>query len=348
MIDFAAITDKGKTRKDNEDYFAAQNNLFIVADGMGGHKAGDVASKLAVQTITKLNRASRGQADKEKLIEAFFSKANKAVNERAKRISHEQGMGTTMTLMLIDQEKAYIGHIGDSRAYLFRNGKLKQLTNDHSLVADMVQEGKITEEEAREHPYRNVITKALGSEEKIKPDIFSVNLKDGDRLLLCSDGLTSMVDDATLHEVLSSSETLKAAGNTLIKKANDNGGADNITAIVIDTSAKKSTQISLRAMTLLIAMIISAIFAYSAFNYVINNTFYIGFSGQKVAVFQGLPYRAGPLKLSKTAFVSKVSKEKLTPLWRERIDKTISVDSLNKGKLSVKEIEEEVKSGKGG
>lgn len=341
MMDFAAITDKGKSRKDNEDFFTASRNLFIVADGMGGHKAGDVASKLAVQTIAKLYRSVKPEADRQKVIERLFKEANMAVMERASRISSEQGMGTTLTLMLIHTDKAYFGHIGDSRAYLFRNNKLNQLTSDHSLVADMVQDGRITEEEARAHPYRNVITKALGSEEKIKPDIFSIDVNPGDRILICSDGLTSMVDDSNIQTTLQGSENLKAICSALVKKANDNGGSDNITAIIVNFDGvkpkKRLTKIALASMALLLTILISSL----ALNSIINNSFYIGFSGRKVALYRGLPYKFLSWDLHKTAYVSDINRNQMPSLWRERVTKTFSVDSYKKGMLSIKEIEKD-------
>lgn len=341
MINFAAISDKGKSRKDNEDFFLTQRDLFIVADGMGGHKAGDVASKLAVTTINKLYRSLRSKADKNLAIEHFFKEANRAVTERAARVSAEHGMGTTLTLMLVEDKKAYFGHIGDSRAYLLRDRELQQLTSDHSLVADMVQEGHITEEEAREHPYRNVITKALGSEESINPDIFSIKTQNNDLILICSDGLTAMVSDEEIESVLNSGVILKDICSTLIKKANDKGGIDNITAVIVNFDEKKPKGIGLKISALLLAFFVAITVGITGFRWIINNSYYIGFSGKKVALYRGLPYKLGSWKLSKTAYISKVEREQMTSLWKQRVRKTFSVDNYKQGKLSIKEIEKD-------
>jgi serine/threonine protein phosphatase PrpC len=341
MIDFAAITDKGKSRKDNEDFFLTNRNLFIVADGMGGHKAGDVASKLAVQTINKLYRSLKTDADKTKAIEHFFKEANRAVIERAARVSAEHGMGTTLTLMLMEGQIAYFGHIGDSRAYLLRDGELKQLTSDHSLVADMIQEGHITEAEAREHPYRNVITKALGSEKNIKPDIFSIKIKNTDLILICSDGLTSMIDDEEIETHLKSGHIPKEICSALVQRANDKGGVDNITAIIVSFSENKSKNLKLKISAALLAAVLTISAGAGAFSWLINNSYYVGFYKNKVALYRGLPYKLGPWKLSKTAFVSKVNRDKMPALWKQRVQKTFSVENYTDGKTSIKEIEKD-------
>ena len=341
MIKYSVVSDKGKTRKDNEDSYYAHGNLFMVADGMGGHNAGDVASKLAVKTIGDLSKQAVQTANEEKLIEEFFKEANRAVLKRSGKIASEQGMGTTLTLLLIKDEKAYLGHIGDSRAYILRDGKLLQVTDDHSLVANMVDEGKITEEEARIHPYRNVITKALGSEEKIEPDVFSVDIKKGDRILMCSDGLTSMVDDDRILDVLKKSETLRGAATALVKIANENGGSDNITALVIDVIEGKKRSFWPIAISLTVAFVILCAGLFFGAKMVISGYYYVGYSGENVAVYQGVPYSIVNYDLSKAIYVSSLKKKKLASVWQERIFKTISVKSISQGKNSIKQIAKE-------
>jgi len=230
----AAESNVGRKRRHNEDNYVAvpRTGVFAVADGMGGAQAGEIASALAASAIT--DTALDPQATGEERVVALIKAANLRVHERATADSAASGMGTTMTVALLQQDGSVaIGHVGDSRAYRLRDGSLEQLTDDHSLVAELVRRGELSPEEAAVHPQRSVITRALGTEPDVDVDAFSVEARDGDLFLLCSDGLTTMVDTRTIAEILQRNRTeLESATHALIKAANDRGGDDNITAVL--------------------------------------------------------------------------------------------------------------------
>ena len=206
--------------------------MFIVADGMGGAQAGEVASALAAGTVNEIDH-DPGQDGLEQVV-TLIKAANLRVHERANADASASGMGTTMTVAMLQPDgKVAIGHVGDSRAYRLRDGRLEQLTDDHSLVAELVRRGELSPEEAAVHPQRSVITRALGTEADVDVDAFTVDTKDGDVFLLCSDGLSTMVDPDTIAGILARNHGhLEAATRALIKAANDRGGDDNITAIL--------------------------------------------------------------------------------------------------------------------
>ncbi|MGZ4108473.1 MAG: Stp1/IreP family PP2C-type Ser/Thr phosphatase [Actinomycetota bacterium] len=222
-----AATDIGLVREGNEDSYLVEAPLFVIADGMGGHRGGEVASRMAVETIESLFRRGEGALSEQ------VQEANRAVFERSSLDRAVAGMGTTLTAALVEGDRARLAHVGDSRAYLFRGGEIRMLTEDHTLVHRMVQQGEITEAEAERHPQRSVVTRALGMEMSIPVDEIIVDLQPGDRLLICSDGLTSMVDDATIGRILAAEPEPQRAAETLVKAANERGGVDNTTVIVI-------------------------------------------------------------------------------------------------------------------
>ena len=228
----AAESNVGRKRRHNEDSYVSAPPVFAVADGMGGAQAGEVASGIAANTVAET--ASDPSASPEERVVALIKAANLRVHERASSDASASGMGTTMTVALLgDDGVVTIGHVGDSRAYRLRNGRLEQLTDDHSLVAELVRRGELTPEEAAVHPQRSVITRALGTEADVDVDVFSVHAQDGDLYLLCSDGLSTMVDAGTIQDILERNrQRLDAAAHALIKAANDRGGDDNITAIL--------------------------------------------------------------------------------------------------------------------
>ena len=228
----AAESNVGRKRRHNEDSYVWAPPVFAVADGMGGAQAGEVASGIAANTVVEA--ASDPSASPEERVVALIKAANLRVHERASSDASASGMGTTMTVALLgDDGVVTIGHVGDSRAYRLRTGRLEQLTDDHSLVAELVRRGELTPEEAAVHPQRSVITRALGTEADVDVDVFSVHAQDGDLYLLCSDGLSTMVDAGTIKDILEHNrQRLDAAVHALIKAANDRGGDDNITAIL--------------------------------------------------------------------------------------------------------------------
>jgi protein phosphatase len=228
-VDFVQLSDTGRERRTNEDNAFAEAPLFAVADGMGGARGGEVASGIVVETFT--GGMPDGVAPEAGLAE-LTREANHRIHERATSDSERAGMGTTLTAAYVGDGEVAFAHVGDSRAYCFRDGKLGQLTNDHSLVGELVRRGKLTEQQAEEHPQRSVITRALGPEASVQVDSFSVSAKPGDVFLLCSDGLTSMVGLETMEGILRESDSLDVAARRLIDAANENGGRDNITVIL--------------------------------------------------------------------------------------------------------------------
>ncbi|SDK43091.1 Stp1/IreP family PP2C-type Ser/Thr phosphatase [Natronincola ferrireducens] len=243
----AAITDVGKVREINEDNYCIYENdigLYMVADGMGGHKGGEVASSIAIHRIkdhiTKHIEEELAELEGpaiEGLIFEAFNRANREVYNKAKEDLNCEGMGTTVTMALIANNKLYIGHVGDSRGYLLRNNTLEQITQDHSLVAELVRNGSITEREAMKHPQKNIITRSLGTDENIKVDIFSVEFHEGDILILCTDGLTNFVDRYELEKILLETDDCVEVCNTLVSLANQRGGYDNITVVIVKEKA---------------------------------------------------------------------------------------------------------------
>jgi PPM family protein phosphatase len=226
---FGRATDSGRKRRRNEDTLVIAPPLFAVADGMGGAQAGEVASKLAATT---LEDTDSGSLKGEERVVSLIQEANRRVFERASSDPSTSGMGTTMTVALVEPNRVVIGHVGDSRAYLLRDHALEQLTEDHSLVHELMKSGKLSPEEAEVHPQRSVITRALGTDPDVDVDTFSVDTQTGDIFLLCSDGLTTMVDDDDILDVLERHhDDLDRAAKSLVSAANRGGGEDNITVV---------------------------------------------------------------------------------------------------------------------
>lgn len=222
-------TDKGQVREGNEDGYVVDRRLqlFAVADGMGGHRAGEVASATALEALRAAVASGTGLGD-------AISNANSAVHAKAASDNALRGMGTTLTAVVPDGHGVLVGHVGDSRAYLLRDGELRQLTTDHSLVEELVREGRLTEEQAAVHPQRSTITRAIGVDDSVDVDVYSVPLEAGDRILICSDGLTTMLRSDDIAGLLRRESDPTRAANLLVDAANEAGGEDNITTIVID------------------------------------------------------------------------------------------------------------------
>lgn len=236
-------SDVGRVRANNEDsfYFPPKDSklpeLFIVADGMGGHQAGEVASKIATNEVAEYINSHLSENISCEEIKETIKNAVSIANEKILHLSLQKdeffGMGTTLTAALFYGNYVYIGHVGDSRAYLIRENDIKQLTRDHSLVWQLVESGRITMEEARVHPMKNIITKALGTEKDLEPDILKIALKDNDIILLCSDGLTNMLENDEIKDIVLSAKEPEKAVQKLIDYANFKGGEDNITVGII-------------------------------------------------------------------------------------------------------------------
>ena len=240
-----SITDVGQKRTVNQDFvFTSETpvgnlpNLFVVADGMGGHKAGDFASSYAVEVLLSTIREDEN-SNPVKIIRAAIENANTQLLREASDNETMSGMGTTMVLVTIVGHYAYVANVGDSRLYLIDENKISQITKDHSLVEEMVRMGEISRDDARNHPDKNIITRALGAGRDVDVDFFDVRLTPGDILLLCSDGLSNMVPDEDIRQVIRTSETLEETGRRLVSMANDNGGRDNIAVVLVEPETKE-------------------------------------------------------------------------------------------------------------
>jgi PPM family protein phosphatase len=230
LTDSAGKTHPGRKRRHNEDTFVIEPPLFAVADGMGGAQAGEVASRMAAAAFREYHDADE-LAPAER-VQAIIQEANRRIYDRAQSDTGSSGMGTTVTAALVESGQVAIGHVGDSRAYRLRDGRLEQLTEDHSLVADLMRTGRLTPEEAEAHPQRSVITRALGTDSEVDVDIQTLDPLPGDVFLLCSDGLTTMVSNERIVELVERSSSLDQAAKALVKAANRGGGEDNITVVL--------------------------------------------------------------------------------------------------------------------
>jgi PPM family protein phosphatase len=245
--DTVCKTDTGRQRRDNEDSAYVRAPLFVVADGMGGAQAGEVASALAVE---EFQRPLADAGTPEQRLADRVQSANRRIYETAQSALEQAGMGTTLTAAYLDDADLAIAHVGDSRAYIFRDGSLTRLTQDHSLVEELVRRGKLTEEQAAEHPQRSIITRALGIENDVEVDTWTFPMRARDVVLMCSDGLTSMIGEDQIAAVLASEQDLDRAGERLIAEANEAGGRDNITVVLFrledvggDVAADQPTEI---------------------------------------------------------------------------------------------------------
>jgi serine/threonine protein phosphatase PrpC len=238
IVESAGVTDAGRKRRRNEDSFVREPPLFVVADGMGGAQAGEVASRLAATAFRDFHDAD--ELEPEERVRAIVQEANKRIYERARSDAEASGMGTTITAALLVDGRVTVGHVGDSRAYRIRDDQIEQLTDDHSLVADLVRSGRIAPEEADTHPQRSVITRALGTDPEVDVDTFTVDAQPRDLFLLCSDGLTTMVDDEHLLSIIGRSKSLEEAAKALVKAANRAGGEDNVTVVMFSIEGDAS------------------------------------------------------------------------------------------------------------
>jgi PPM family protein phosphatase len=230
VVEQAGLTDVGRQRQTNEDNYLDSAPIFAVADGMGGARAGEVASQIAVEAF---DIERQGDASLEQQLIDTAKAANQRIHELASGDETRAGMGTTLTAIMVGPDEIAIGHVGDSRAYLLRDGHLERLTHDHSLVEEFVRQGKLTPEEAESHPHRSIITRALGPEPEVEVETYTVAGRANDTFLLCSDGLTTMVTEDEVLEYLASSASLQEAAEDLIDLANEKGGKDNITVVLL-------------------------------------------------------------------------------------------------------------------
>jgi protein phosphatase len=293
----AGLTDPGLTRAQNEDGFLVEPPLYAVADGMGGHRAGEIASREALSALVA--NAPR-QVDANALSRAMRA-ANRAVIDSAGKSRTRTGMGTTLTAAMVDGTQVLVAHVGDSRAYLLHEGRLTRITEDHSMVADLVRSGTITEEDARFHPQRSVITRALGSDPDMVADMFEVRASNGDRLLLTTDGLTGMIQDDYIAEILAQESDPADAAAKLVEAANRAGGYDNVTVVVVDLDDTPAADLApahgstaagrvkaARLLWVVAAVALVLLTAWGAYSYAQSRAYLID-EGGFVSVYRGIP-----------------------------------------------------------
>ena len=345
LTSFGSRTDIGCLRDHNEDSLVVTPPLFAVADGMGGHAAGEVASEIAVRVLSEL---APEHPDGEALGRAI-EEANRAVIQAAREGRGRQGMGTTMTAAMLEGERLVIAQVGDSRAYLLHQGKLQQLTRDHSLMADMIEAGQLTPEEARTHPQRSVITRALGSDAHLHPDIYEINVETGDRLLICSDGLSGMIFDDQIENTLRRVQDPQRCASQLVNEAIAAGGHDNVTVIVADVTGyadvrrKKLARKTNRSIALVLVLF-AAIIAGAAWGTqtYLNTAAYLANDNGKVAVYRGVPGSVLGLSFSHLERTTDVTVADLQPGVANRLHEGIRVDDMEAADALVKEYEDEI------
>jgi PPM family protein phosphatase len=363
-------TDVGRVRQGNEDSYLLEAPIYAVADGMGGHIAGDVASATAVSVIAEGIDGTRPQ-DGDALA-SLVSRANDAIWEKARSDPSLRGMGTTCTLLMIDGDTAHIAHVGDSRAYLLRDGSFRQLTEDHTLVERMVREGRLSAEEAASHPQRSIITRALGVDSNVQVDVLEETLAEGDRILLTSDGLTSMVDAEAIAGVLDGEEDPQAAADRLVAMANDAGGEDNVTVLVLyvgddgspappppaparrDTRPGAEGQVDvpasrpkpwLRALAWTVGIVaVLAVAGFFTVRWVLSNSWFVrmGDAGA-VTIYQGIPEEIAGFDLSDVHEESGISEDDVPDSLRDDLEEGKKFESLEDAETYVANIEDRIR-----
>lgn len=366
---WAGASDVGRARERNEDSWYGGNRIFAVADGLGGHRAGEVASRLAVEAMARLDKQPPGQDPGGALVSAIED-ANRAVSDRALRDPETSGMATTITALAIDGGIAHLAHVGDSRCYLLRGDQMTLVSSDHTLVARMVDEGAITLEQAETHPQRSVITRALGTDMSVDVDLTPVALAPGDRWVLCSDGLSSVVPESEIAGLLASVRDPKEACRALIDEANRRGGPDNITLVIVDVpedadlpavDPEDLTQTSRpvdpvrpvappaaarartrrgppkRAIAWAVVVTIVVVGGFIGLRIWADNSWYVAFEGDRVAIFRGLQTDF-VIPLNRVHETTGPDRADVAPFYVGRLDEGIPASTLQKAKEIVAKI----------
>ena len=342
---FGSRTDVGCVREHNEDSLVVTPPLFVVADGMGGHAAGEVASEIATTVLAE--RAPQ-TPDAEALGRAV-EEANLEIIAAAEDGRGREGMGTTCTAAVLKEERLVIAQVGDSRAYLLHQGKLQQLTRDHSLVAMMVEAGQLTPEEARVHPRRSVITRELGTDPSNKPDLYEIDVEAGDRLLLCSDGLYGMVEDPDIQAIMTRTADPQRCASQLVNEAIAAGGNDNVTVIVVDVEGRREarrkkvalkTKLTIAFVLVLLAAIVGG--AAWGVNTYVHNSAYLAEKDGDVAIYQGLPEPFLLVSYSELVEETGVPVDKLSPGVADRIREGLRVDDVDAARELVEEYRDQL------
>jgi PPM family protein phosphatase len=356
-ITAAAASDIGRVREGNEDAFLNDAPLFAVADGIGGHQGGEVASRLALDTVEVLFKRGRGT------LADHVREANRAVFERSGRDAAVAGMGTTLTAAVAEAGRLRLAHVGDSRAYLLRGGRLRMLTEDHTLVQQMVERGEITEQEADVHPHRSVLTRALGTEPDVQIDEGVLDAQDGDRILLCSDGLSGMVPDEEIERILRDTAEPKDAVRELVRAANAAGGVDNITVLVLDLSLEDSERragdaatgarstaaggqrdasatgaggsgrlarspIVRRIALWSIAAVLIVVVGLFGLRFYLDQQWYVGVANGRVAIFRGIPSEVFGFRLHHLVVLTQLPASEVQELsFYERLGEGVTAEN---------------------
>lgn len=344
-ISFGSRTDVGHVRDHNEDSLTVVPPLFAVADGMGGHEAGEVASELTIKTLEQLAPAHPDAQALERAVEA----ANLNVLQAPSQGIGREGMGTTLTAAMIEGERLLIAQVGDSRAYLLHQGELQQLTRDHSLMMDLIEAGQITPEEARVHPNRSVITRAIGSDPHMKPDIYELNISAGDRLLLCSDGLSTMLEDDEIQTIMRHTPSPQQCASDLVDAALQAGGYDNVTVVVVDIEGFKHNKVvkeRRKSHALVIGIVIAFVLAFAlgifaGYQYVNNSAYLIEENGT-VSVYRGINDNLFGIPLSSLERTTDIAVDDLQPGVANRIKEGMSVGGIDEANRLIESYEQDI------
>ena len=376
QLRFGASTDVGRMRTNNEDSYLSEAPVAAVADGMGGHRAGEVASAIAMEELAALRGKGPWPNDRAATddLKRAIVRANRRIREMAAGDRELNGMGTTLVALLEDGDAVHLANVGDSRAYLLRQGELTQVTVDHTLVQELIDEGRLSPEDAERHPQRSMITRALGVDHQVEIDLFTYKLQLGDRLLLCTDGLSGVLEPAKIRNVLLRVRDSQKAADRLVAMANEGGGPDNITVIVIDTeeatgepdmtddlapgigsatgampavddpdateagrdgraarAAKdRSLRLHRRLQRLLLVLLVVALLAVAvvAGRGFLYSRYWVGFDGDVVAVFQGVPGDVAGLRFSRMVERSPVARAQVPSGYAARLEDGVPADDL--------------------
>ena len=348
-IQVGARTDVGCVREQNEDSMLVKSPLLVVADGIGGQEAGEVASQIAVEVMEE---EAPLVADAHALGEAV-KEANRSVLEAASMGRGRPGMGTTLTAAVIDGSMMVVAQVGDSRCYRMRAGELEQLTHDHSLIASLIETGQITEEEAKTHPSRSIITKALGSDPDMVPDLFEFDVKKGDRIVLCSDGLYGMISKDELIDVLQTVENPQMAADKLVELAKVHGGMDNVTVIVANVDdVRQMSEVALaskkkRKWSVLVFAIVAVLLigcAIGGLGLYVKNSAYLVSENGFVSLYKGRMDSLGPMDYKEFVRNTGVQTSKLPDITSQKLESGIQFDTLDEAESVVKDYESQVKA----
>lgn len=363
----ATLSDVGRTRERNEDSSFAGMRVFAVADGLGGHRAGEIASSLAIESFQRLDQDFDSGAAQ--AIVGAVQDANRNVYERAQREPDLHGMGTTITAIAVEGSTAHLAHVGDSRCYLIRQGMITQVSQDHTLVARMVDEGKLTARQAESHPQRSILTRALGASPEVDVDTLELELVGGDRILLCSDGLTAVLRDEELLQFATSTHDLQAICGELVDEANARGGPDNITVVLVDVGGPRGAttgapaipvpvpqappapraaarppkvrRVPLRALVWLGVLLVASIGGALGVRSWVNNSWFVGLEGDRVAIYRGLPTDALGGRLNSVEERTDLTTDRVAAYFVPRLKEGIRVEDLAQARVKVQAIPRE-------